>query len=230
MPTMRRTGVIALALLLSFAGGVAEATGKSPVAAKACIDAHGTLSLLSKGKCAKSTKAIAISLRGVPGPVGETGPAGAAGSAGATGAPGSPGSPGSPGAPGTPGATGPSDVYSVTKPNPTGTPVAISGSGTAVLTLPIPAGTYLANQSVELVSSTANTFCILGGSGFSFANSGDIDTAVDTGTSGSHYALSAQGVITAPSAATLVLTCAGLGTGGGVQRATMTALAVGASH
>jgi hypothetical protein len=51
-------------------GGVAGAALKAPATVRACTDKHGTLSLMSKGKCAKGTSALRL---GVQGPVGKTG-------------------------------------------------------------------------------------------------------------------------------------------------------------
>ncbi|MDQ1708711.1 MAG: hypothetical protein QOG49_96, partial [Frankiaceae bacterium] len=141
------------------------------------------------------------------------------------------GLPGAAGAAGATGGRGPSDVYSVSKANPTGAAVPIAGAGyTTVLTLSIPAGVYLAQQSVEFNrgGTTGDAWCYLTSptSGVTIANGADILTLASLTTTNQSPTTAAQGVVTATAASSLTLNCTGP-TGSSIQRATVTALAVG---
>jgi len=131
------------------------------------------------------------------------------------------------------GARGPSDVYSASK--ATGTaPVPIAGAGsTTVLSLSVPAGVYLAEQSVQYFygGTAGDAYCLFGGPGATtiIANGADILGYATLASTTTAPTTSAHGVITVTAASTLTLTCAGPA-GAGVQRATVTALAVGAAH
>jgi Collagen triple helix repeat (20 copies) len=90
---------------LVLGGGVAAAATKAPASLKACADSKGVLSLSAKGKCARGTKPVALSVRGPAGPAGKNGLNGANGLNGTNGVSGTNGVNGVNGLP------GPSDVW-----------------------------------------------------------------------------------------------------------------------
>lgn len=69
----------ALAVAAVAAGTTYAATRTSPQVVHACVNPHGTLKLLSNGRCAPGYSKVGIDRSGVQGPPGRRGPRGAAG-------------------------------------------------------------------------------------------------------------------------------------------------------
>ncbi|MDX6253876.1 MAG: hypothetical protein QOJ11_210 [Frankiales bacterium] len=197
---------IGLAVAVVFGGGMATASVRTPATVKACADKHGSLSLLSKGKCATGTHLLRI---------GVTGPRGAAGAAGPAGVPGNPGPSGAVGPPGAVGPSGPSDVYAwagdLNQTHP----------ASAVLTAP--AGNYVVRWQGFADHAGASVYCYM-----SFnAGVGDgitVQSPANTGAADGYERL-----VHASSAFTTQVTCV-LFSGGVVYNVVLTATATGALH
>jgi pilus assembly protein FimV len=220
--------VAALVVASLALGGAAEAKVNLPPSVKVCESPSGTLTLYAKDKCVKGSSLVALSVRGPSGPKGAAGAAGPPGPPGATG---SAGSPGAKGSIGLTGATGPSDVYSAERSDPTlqnGIPIAGVGYTTVMTLSGLPAGTYLASQSVDFIGA-GDSFCYLLGATATVAGASDILTEATGAAAGQGFASSAQGVVSLSAPGSLRISCSGP-TGATVQRATITALAVGTAH
>ena len=157
------------------------------------------------------------------------------GSRGATGKEGPPGKPGPQGKEGPQGKTGaPSDGYGISKPNPTGAAIPVGSSYTTVASETVPAGNYYAVEDVEFNGTTGTyAFCYLVATPTSgtvtYVGGGDI--LADDHTDGTSVSASASGLITTPAQTVLRIQCASIGAGtASIQRANLTALAVGAVH
>jgi hypothetical protein len=154
------------------------------------------------------------------------------GSRGATGKEGPPGKPGPQGKEGKAGA--PSDGYGISKPNPTGAAIPLGSSYTTVASETVPAGNYYAVEDVEFNGTTGSyAFCYLVATPTSgtvtYVDGGDI--LADDHTDGTSVSASASGLITTPAQTVLRIQCASIGAGAAsIQRANLTALAVGAVH
>jgi Collagen triple helix repeat (20 copies) len=167
-------------------------------------------------------------LKGKRGPRGATG---STGSVGAQGPAGPQGPKGSQGAQGLTGPQGPTDGYAVSKPDPTGAAIAIGSSNyTTVASETVPAGNYHAVEDVEFNAGSGHSFCYLVAAPASgtatYVGGGDI--LADGGTSS--VSASSSGLISTPSQTVLKIDCASLGSGASIQRANLTAIAVGAVH
>jgi hypothetical protein len=191
---------IGLAVALVFGGGMATASVKTPATVKACADKHGSLSLLSKGKCATGTHLLRI---------GVTGPRGAAGAAGPAGVPGNPGPSGAVGP------SGPSDVYAWAG--------NLNQTQPASAVLTAPAGNYVVRWQGFADHGGASVYCYM-----SFnAGAGDgitVQSPANTGAADGYERL-----VHASSAFTTQVTCV-LFSGGVVLNVVLTATATGAFH
>lgn len=197
---------IGLAVAVVFGGGMATASVRTPVTVKACVDKHGSLSLLSKGKCATGTHPLRI---------GVTGPRGTAGAAGPAGVPGNPGPSGAAGPSGAVGPSGPSDVYAWAGELNQTTPAS------AVVTAP--AGNYVVRWQGFAANGGASVYCYMsfnGGVGDGVNVISPANTAAADG-----Y----ERLVHASSAFTTRVTCV-LFSGGVVINAVLTATATGAFH
>jgi hypothetical protein len=146
--------MFAVATVLVVGGGVAGAAVDSPTTVKVCADKGGTLSLMSKGKCASGTTALRIGVRGPIGKTGAIGPAGLSGRAGLPGLPGTAGAPGAAGTPGPAGPAGPSDAYFWTG------DLEFSGNSHFDVAygpdMTVPAGNYVVRLDGELRTTTSS--------------------------------------------------------------------------
>jgi hypothetical protein len=167
----------------------------------------------------------------LPGPRGPRGPQGLLGPQGLVGPQ------GIQGIQGVPGAQGPQGLsvgYGVSKPNPAGNPIPLTSGFTSVASDAVPAGSYYVSEDVEFIG-TANTeaFCVVSAQPTSgtvtHVGGGDIE-AVDQ-SNATQISASASGLITTPAQTVLSAECSSIGTGAAsIQRANLTALAVGAVH
>jgi hypothetical protein len=181
--------------------------------------------ITSTGQISPKVLKVLKAKRGPKGATGATGPAGPQGPAGATGPQ------GIHGVQGLQGLRGPSDGYGTSKPNPTGAAIPIGPSGyTTVASETVPAGDYHAVEDVEFNGGSGKSFCYLVAAPTSgsatYVGGGDI--LADGGTSS--VSASASGLISTPSQTVLKINCASLGSGASIQRANLTAIAVGAVH
>jgi hypothetical protein len=128
---------------------------------------------------------------------------------------------------------GPSDGYGVSKPNPEGAAIPLlRGSYTTVASENVPAGNYYAIEDVQFNGTTGTeAFCFLVATPTSgtatYVGGGDI-LAVDH-TDSASVSGSSSGLITTPSQTMLKIMCSTVGpAAASIQRANLTALAVGA--
>ena len=210
---------VAILVVLVAGGGYALASGGGTITA--CIH-KGNGTLYIRSTCHHRDKTISWSKVGPRGPQGATGATGPAGA------------PGIQGIQGVPGPRGPSDGYGISKPNPTGSPISLGGGYTTVASETVPAGSYYASEDVEFHGTTGTeAFCYLVATPTSgtatYVGGGDI-LAIDESNAAS-VSGSSSGLITTPAQTVLNINCASIGSGAAsIQRANLTALAVGAAH
>ncbi len=200
--------VVTMSATLLLGGGIASAATKAVPSVKACVDSKGVLSLLSKGKCAKGTHVLALSVIGKTGKTGKTGAPGTNGINGINGINGTNG---------TNGAAGPSDVYVWAG--------SLNVTTTATSTVTVPAGNYIVRWQGLMINSTVSAtsvdcFLYLGNAGTAYP----IALAA-----GQKFLNSYEVPIHAASSFTTKLDCT-LASGVSVGNVVLTATATGALH
>jgi hypothetical protein len=211
---------VAAALGAGVLGAVAFAAASSDGTIHACAKKkNGQLRLANVGKCRHSETAIHWNVSGPPGATGLQGPQGIQGIQGPQGIQGVP---------------GPSDGYGISKPNPAGAAIALGAGYTTVASETVPAGSYYASEDVDFNGTTGTeAFCYLVATPTSgtatYVGGGDI-IAIDQSDAASVSA-SSSGLITTPAQTVLTIKCTSIGGGAAsIQRANLTALAIGAVH